>query len=112
MMSEYRRRPRTLQAWPRETIGRGRGRFATVQPSAPVILFGLTVSTFTRTARFVCGEKGVEYSFERLGIKPTSKIRLNSDEHLQLHAWGKAPIMQHGELRLIETSAICRYIDA
>ena len=68
-----------------------------------VILYGPPQSTYVRTARMACVEKGVPYSLEA--------VELKSDAHLALHPFGKVPVMRHGEVLLYETKAICSYID-
>ncbi len=69
-----------------------------------VILYGPPQSTYVRTARMACVDKGVPYTLEA--------VELKSDAHMALHPFGRVPIMRHGEVLLYETSAICRYIDA
>lgn len=68
-----------------------------------VILHGFPQSTFLWTARLACAEKGVPHD-----VRP---IAMGSAEHLALHPFGKMPILEHGDFRLFETLAICRYID-
>lgn len=68
-----------------------------------VTLFGPPQSSYVRTARMVCSEKGVAHALE--------PVELGSDAHGRLHPWRRVPALQHGELRLIETSAIARYVD-
>ncbi len=69
-----------------------------------VILYGPPQSTYVRTARMTCEEKGVPYTLEA--------IELKSDAHMALHPFGRVPVMRHGEVLLYETKAICSYIDA
>ena len=69
-----------------------------------VILYGPPQSTYVRTARMACEEKGVAYTLEA--------VELKSEAHLALHPFGKVPVMRHGEVLLYETKAICSYIDA
>lgn len=68
-----------------------------------LIIYGVPPSSYTRTARMVCAEKGVGYDFEL--------VDLGSDAHKALHPYGKVPIIKHGDVVLYETSAIMRYID-
>ena len=72
-----------------------------------LILYGAPFSTYVRTARLACVEKGVDYTLAHESIE---KVR--SKAHLALHPFGKMPAMRHGDLVLYETPAICRYIDA
>ncbi|NNF52150.1 MAG: glutathione S-transferase family protein [Gammaproteobacteria bacterium] len=74
---------------------------------ANLIIYGYPASTFVRTARMACVEKGVPHeldAFESFGFR--------SEEHRQLHPFAKMPIMRHDDVTLCETLAICCYIDA
>jgi glutathione S-transferase len=71
---------------------------------AEITLFGPPQSSYVRTARMVCVEKGVSHE-----LKP---IELGSDDHERLHPFKRVPVMRHGDLELYETQAIARYIDA
>lgn len=68
-----------------------------------VKLYGFAQSTYVRTARLALEEKGVEYDLV--------SVELGSDELLALQPFGKIPAFAHGDFRIYETSAICRYID-
>jgi glutathione S-transferase len=68
-----------------------------------LIIHGFPQSTYVRTTRMVCEEKGVAYEL--------APVKLHSEEHFALHPFGRVPILQHGDVRLRETSAIARYID-
>lgn len=68
-----------------------------------VVIYGFPQSTYVRTARLVCEEKGVAYDL--------APVEFGSPEHLELHPFGKIPAFRHGELVLHETSAIARYVD-
>ena len=72
-----------------------------------LILYGAPMSTYVRTARMTCVEKGVAYSLQHQTIQ-----EIRSEAHRALHPFGKVPAMRHGDLVLYETLAICRYIDA
>jgi glutathione S-transferase len=69
-----------------------------------VVIHGIPVSSYVRTARMACVEKGVQHRLEL--------VELRSDAHRALHPFLKIPIMTHGDVRLYETSAIVRYLDA
>lgn len=71
---------------------------------AEVTLYGLQLSTFTRTARMVCVEKDVGYDLV--------EVELGSPAHLAVQPFGKVPAMKRGDFVLYETLAIARYIDA
>ena len=68
-----------------------------------VTIYGAPQSTYVRTARMACEEKGVPH---QLGA-----IEFGSPAHLELHPFAKMPAMRHGQVHLFETIAICRYID-
>lgn len=68
-----------------------------------VIFYGVPQSSYVRTARMTCGEKGVQHKLE--------PVDFGGEAYRELHPWSKIPSMRHGDLVLYETSAICRYID-
>lgn len=68
-----------------------------------VTIYGPPQSSYVRTARLVCEEKGVAYEL--------APIKFGSDEHLAMHPFGRVPILVHGDVRVVETSAIARYLD-
>jgi glutathione S-transferase len=70
---------------------------------ADVTIHGFPQSTFVRTARMVCEEKGVEYDVEPL--------EFGSAAHLALHPFAKIPAFSHGDVTLYETLAIAVYVD-
>lgn len=63
-----------------------------------ITLYGPPQSSYMRTARWTCAEKGVAHEVVVEGFK-------------ERHPWGKIPSMSHGDFALFETSAICRYVD-
>ncbi len=70
---------------------------------ADVVIYGFAPSTYTRTARMACEEKGVPHRLE--------EIEIGSARNLSMHPFGKIPILEHGDARIFETFAITRYID-
>lgn len=70
---------------------------------ANVTIYGVPQSTYVRSCRMVCIEKGVSYDLEPLVPQ--------SGEMLALNPTGRVPAFRHGDLLLEETSAIARYID-
>ena len=70
-------------------------------------LYGPNWSAYTRTVRLVLAEKNIEYELKEVdfsnGVMPA--------EHLNLHPFGKVPVLAHENFILYETSAICRYVD-
>ncbi|NKB54849.1 MAG: hypothetical protein GKS00_00775 [Alphaproteobacteria bacterium] len=74
-----------------------------------VELYGSPNSTFVRTTRLACEEKGVPYDMMQVGENTFSDLK--KPEHLKRHPFGKIPAMQHGDNTVFESIAICRYID-
>jgi glutathione S-transferase len=72
------------------------------------VLFGAAYSVYTRTLRLTLAEKGVDYRFDEVDIFAAGGP---PPAHLQRHPFGKIPAFEHGDLRLYETAAICRYVD-
>lgn len=73
-----------------------------------VILYGDPRSTYMRTARLVCAEKGVNYAIERVGL---DALHEPDGAYGQIHPFRKMPALRHGDVVLYETGAIARYID-
>ena len=72
-------------------------------------IIGIDLSTFVRTCRIACLEKGVDYD---LVFDYANGIAdLQSETHLAHHPFGRIPVMRHDGFTLFETTAICRYID-
>jgi glutathione S-transferase len=70
---------------------------------ADVTIYGAPFSTYVRTARMACMEKGVDYDLEVVDI--------GADAYRAIHPFGKMPGFRHGDVQLYETPAICFYID-
>ena len=70
---------------------------------ADVVIYGPSPSTYVRTARLACAEKGISHVLEPLD--------LGSEAHAKLHPFRKIPAMRHGNFVLFESGAIGRYID-
>ncbi|GBE42585.1 putative glutathione S-transferase [bacterium BMS3Bbin10] len=72
-------------------------------------IIGADLSTFVRSCRIACMEKGADYdlTFDY----PNGIADLQSEAHLALHPFGRMPAMRHDGFVLFEASAICRYID-
>ena len=67
-------------------------------------LHGFPLSSYVRTARMACVEKGVDYRLDPLSP---------GDAKAQgLHPFGKIPVLDHDGFPLFETLAICCYVDA
>jgi len=68
---------------------------------ATLKIHGLPPSTFTRTVRLACHEKGIHY--EMVDAMPSTIGALNP--------FGKIPAITHGEVTLYESIAILRYLE-
>ncbi|MGD9508546.1 MAG: glutathione S-transferase family protein [Geminicoccaceae bacterium] len=76
--------------------------------AAPII-HGPAISTYVRTVRLVCEEKGAPYQLAEVDIMQGGN---KTPEHLARHPFGKVPAFEHDGFQLYETSAITRYLDA
>ena len=72
----------------------------------PVRFYGYHYSVYSRTVRLVLQSKKVEH--EAIEINPFDKL---SETYLELHPFGRVPVLTHGKFRLFETSSITRYVD-
>ena len=70
---------------------------------APIRIHGYPVSTWTRTLRMTCAEKGLAYE-----LVP---VRYGSEEHGALHPFRRMPILEIGETAIFESLAATGYID-
>ena len=71
---------------------------------ATLIIHGIPLSTYVRTCRMACMEKGVPYELD--------PVMPQSPEQLAMQPWGSVPAMTHGDVRMYESLAICNYIDS
>ena len=72
-------------------------------------LFGPAFSTLVRSVRLYSLERGLELP---CGLAPAGQpIAWRSEAHLALHPFGQVPVLLHGERRVFETLALCRYLD-
>lgn len=73
-------------------------------------LWGFDASTYVRTVKMLLAEK--EFTdFEQVQLNVLAGDPKKS-EHLARHPFGKVPVLDDGALRILETSAIVRYLDA
>ncbi|QQS14942.1 MAG: glutathione S-transferase family protein [Rhodospirillales bacterium] len=72
-------------------------------------LFGATYSVYTRIARLALAEKGVDYRLEEVDVFAPGGAPA---AYLARHPFGRIPAFEHGDLRLYESGAIARYVDA
>jgi glutathione S-transferase len=69
----------------------------------PIRIHGYPVSTWTRTLRMTCAEKGLAYEL--------IPVRYGSEEHGALHPFRRMPILETGETVIFETLAATGYVD-
>lgn len=74
-----------------------------------ITLWGFDGSTYVRTVKMLLAEK------DATGFKQVQVNVLEGEpkrpEHLQRHPFGKVPVLDYDGLRVIETSAITRYLN-
>ncbi len=70
-------------------------------------LHGYEFSVYSRIARLVCYEKGIE--FDWVEINPFSEPAPSPYE--KLHPFRRVPVLEHDGFMLYETGAITRYLD-
>jgi hypothetical protein len=75
---------------------------------AKIILYGFDGSTYVRTVRMLLAEKGAAY--EQVPVH-VLKGEPREPEHLARHPFGKVPVLDYDDFRIIETSAIGPYLD-
>ena len=79
-----------------------------------LILWGFDGSTYVRTVKMLLAEKGVT-DFRQVPLN-VLEGEPKQPEHLERHPFGKVPVLDHGSLdhdglRILETSAIVRYLN-
>lgn len=72
-------------------------------------LWGFNGSTYVRTIKMLLAEKGVS-DIEQVPVN-VLEGEPKSPEHLKRHPFGKVPVVEVDGLHLLETSAICRYLN-
>ncbi|MBO6902034.1 MAG: glutathione S-transferase family protein [Rhizobiaceae bacterium] len=71
-------------------------------------LFGADYSVYVRIARLALAEKTIDYELVSVDIFDPAGV---PDWYRDRHPFKRIPAFEHGDLRLFETSAICRYVD-
>lgn len=74
----------------------------------PITIYGPDYSTYVRSARLVCEEKGAPYELVMVDLL---KGETTSPEHLARNPFGKVPALDHDGFALYETGAVERYLD-
>jgi glutathione S-transferase len=74
-----------------------------------ITLWGFDGSTYVRTVKMLLAEKGVT-DFTQVPLNVLAG-EPKTPEHLERHPFGKVPVVDINGLRLLETSAITRYLN-
>src|SRR3984893_6136803 len=72
-------------------------------------LWGFDGSTYVRKVKMVLAEKGVT-DFNQVPLN-VLKGEPKTPEHLGRHPFGKVPVLDHDGMRILETTAIARYLN-
>ncbi len=72
-------------------------------------LWGFNGSTYVRTVKMLLAEKAFT-DFEQVPLNVLTG-EPKQPEHLARHPFGKVPVLDHDGMRLLETSAIVRYLN-
>jgi len=75
-----------------------------------ITLWGFDGSTYVRTVKMLLAEKGVT-DFKQVPLNVLAG-EPKSSEHRARPPFGKVPVLDYDGLRILETSAIVRYLDA
>jgi len=74
-----------------------------------IVLWGFDGSTYVRTVKMLLAEKGVT-QFKQMPLN-VLEGEPKQPEHLERHPFGKVPVLDHDGMRILETSAITRYLN-
>lgn len=74
-----------------------------------ITLWGFDGSTYVRTVRMLLAEKNFT-DFKQIPLN-VLKGEPRAPEHLERHPFGKVPVLDDGDFRILETSAIIRYLN-
>jgi glutathione S-transferase len=72
-------------------------------------LWGFDGSTYVRTVKMLMSEKNFS-AFEQVPVNVLAG-EPKEPEHLARHPFGKVPVLDHDGMRILETSAIVRYLN-
>jgi len=73
------------------------------------VLWGFDGSTYVRTVKMVLAAKSfTDFRQVQLNVLAGDP---KTPEHLERHPFGKVPVLDHDGMRIIETSAIARYLN-
>src|SRR5450631_3808292 len=74
-----------------------------------MVLWGFDGSTYVRTVKMVLAEKAFT-DFEQVPLNVLAG-EPKAPEHLDRHPFGKVPVLDHAGMRILETTAIARYLN-
>jgi glutathione S-transferase len=74
-----------------------------------ITLWGFDGSTYVRTIKMLLAEKGVT-QFKQVPLN-VLEGEPKKPEHLERHPFGKVPVLDHDGMRILETTAIARYLN-
>jgi glutathione S-transferase len=74
-----------------------------------MVLWGFDGSTYVRTVKMLLAEKGFT-AFKQVPLNVLAG-EPKQPEHLARHPFGKVPVLDHDGMRILETSAIARYLN-
>jgi glutathione S-transferase len=74
-----------------------------------ITLWGFDGSTYVRTIKMLLAEKGVT-QFKQVPLN-VLQGEPKKPEHLERHPFGKVPVLDHDGVRILETTAIARYLN-
>lgn len=76
--------------------------------SSDIVLYGYDPSSYVFSVRMLLAEKGVAYRSVPLDVIAGEP---QSEEHRKRHPFGKVPVLECDGFRVLETSAILRYVN-
>jgi glutathione S-transferase len=85
------------------------GLFERIHIMSKMTLWGFDGSTYVRTVKMLLAEKQFT-DFEQVPVNVLSGEPKQA-AHLARHPFGKVPVLDHDGLRILETSAIVRYLN-
>jgi len=74
-----------------------------------IVLYGFDGSTYVRTVKMLLEEKGCQ-DFRQVQVNVLAG-EPHSPEHLERHPFGKVPVLDWDGTRILETSAITRFLN-
>lgn len=76
--------------------------------ASDLVLYGYAASSYVFSVRILLQAKDLRHESVPLDVLAGEP---QSEEHCALHPFGKVPVLKHGDLRLVETIAILRYLN-